>query len=205
MLDRYLNVLPTVTIREGSRIKVYLTNDLHLPAYETRGRRRWAMKRRFFGIAAILAITTIWTSTARAQLVVFDPTNYVQAIAQVQQLIRQYQFWSSRYGECRWTSPAGIARSRWRGTPTLSRPGRCTPQQILRALNSGDVAGSAYRALVDPLDLPTDIIGRLPPLSSRRLTGRYGAIELQDSITRLAIDQTGSARTAGTLHPSSGP
>lgn len=33
VLDRYLNVLPTVTIREGHRIKVYLTNDLHLPVY----------------------------------------------------------------------------------------------------------------------------------------------------------------------------
>jgi hypothetical protein len=50
---------------------------------------------------------------------------------------------------------------------------------------------------VDPLDLPTDIIGRLPPSLSRRLTGRYGAIELQDSITRLAIDQTGTARVDG--------
>lgn len=33
VLDRYLNVLPTITIREGYRIKVYLTNDLDLPAY----------------------------------------------------------------------------------------------------------------------------------------------------------------------------
>jgi type IV secretion system protein VirB10 len=33
VLDRYLNVLPTITIREGYRIKVYLTNDLELPIY----------------------------------------------------------------------------------------------------------------------------------------------------------------------------
>lgn len=33
VLDRYLNVLPTVTIREGHRIKIVLTNDLHLPPY----------------------------------------------------------------------------------------------------------------------------------------------------------------------------
>lgn len=33
ILDRYLNVLPTVTIREGYRLKVYLTSDLDLPAY----------------------------------------------------------------------------------------------------------------------------------------------------------------------------
>ncbi|MBZ5634906.1 MAG: TrbI/VirB10 family protein [Acidobacteriia bacterium] len=34
ILDRYLNVLPTFTIREGHRIKVYLAGDLLLPAYE---------------------------------------------------------------------------------------------------------------------------------------------------------------------------
>jgi type IV secretion system protein TrbI len=33
VLDRYLNVLPTVTIREGTRFKVYLTSDLALPVY----------------------------------------------------------------------------------------------------------------------------------------------------------------------------
>jgi type IV secretory pathway VirB10-like protein len=34
ILDRYLNVLPTFTIREGHRVKVYLSEDLLLPAYE---------------------------------------------------------------------------------------------------------------------------------------------------------------------------
>jgi type IV secretory pathway VirB10-like protein len=35
ILDRYLNVLPTITIREGYRIKVYLTADFELPIYPT--------------------------------------------------------------------------------------------------------------------------------------------------------------------------
>ena len=34
ILDRYLNILPTFTIRAGHRVKVYLTADLLLPAYE---------------------------------------------------------------------------------------------------------------------------------------------------------------------------
>ena len=33
ILDRFLNILPTVTIREGSRVKVYLSDDLLLPDY----------------------------------------------------------------------------------------------------------------------------------------------------------------------------
>jgi type IV secretion system protein TrbI len=34
VLDKFLNILPTITIREGHRIKVYLSDDLLLPAYE---------------------------------------------------------------------------------------------------------------------------------------------------------------------------
>jgi type IV secretion system protein VirB10 len=34
MMNRFLNRLPTVTIREGQRVKVYLTSDVELPAYE---------------------------------------------------------------------------------------------------------------------------------------------------------------------------
>ena len=36
VMNRFLNRLPTVTIREGHRVKVYLTSDLELPAYERR-------------------------------------------------------------------------------------------------------------------------------------------------------------------------
>ena len=34
VLQRFINILPTITIREGHRVKVYLTEDLLLPAYE---------------------------------------------------------------------------------------------------------------------------------------------------------------------------
>jgi type IV secretion system protein TrbI len=34
VLDHFLNILPEITIREGYRIKVYLTQDMLLPAYE---------------------------------------------------------------------------------------------------------------------------------------------------------------------------
>lgn len=37
-MNRYLNRLPTVTVREGHRVKVYLTSDLDLPAYDAVGR-----------------------------------------------------------------------------------------------------------------------------------------------------------------------
>lgn len=33
ILDRFLNIMPTITIREGTRVNVYLSNDLLLPDY----------------------------------------------------------------------------------------------------------------------------------------------------------------------------
>ena len=36
VMNRFLNRLPTITIREGHRVKVYLTSDLELPAYDER-------------------------------------------------------------------------------------------------------------------------------------------------------------------------
>lgn len=37
VMNRFLNRLPAVTIREGHRVKIYLTSDLELPAYEGPG------------------------------------------------------------------------------------------------------------------------------------------------------------------------
>lgn len=33
ILDKFLNILPTITIREGHRVRVYLTQDLMVPSY----------------------------------------------------------------------------------------------------------------------------------------------------------------------------
>jgi type IV secretion system protein VirB10 len=37
ILDRFLNILPAITIREGTRVKVYLSGDLFLPDYALHG------------------------------------------------------------------------------------------------------------------------------------------------------------------------
>lgn len=37
VMNRYLNRPPTITIREGHRVKVYVTNDFQLPAYGANG------------------------------------------------------------------------------------------------------------------------------------------------------------------------
>ena len=34
IMDRFMQIPPTITIREGHRVKVYFTQDMLLPAYE---------------------------------------------------------------------------------------------------------------------------------------------------------------------------
>lgn len=46
VMSRFLNRLPTVTIREGHRVKVYLTSDLQLPAFGPRERESLSSRRR---------------------------------------------------------------------------------------------------------------------------------------------------------------
>jgi hypothetical protein len=155
------------------------------------------MKRRGFRVAVVALAVALGTTSARAQWVVFDPSNYAEAIAQVQQMIRQYEFWIEQTRRV----PVDIA-SRYHAhsldwTYHDLTAGTLYAQQMLRALNEGDVAGAAYRGLVDPLDVPTDVMRRLPATLQRRLADQYGTIELQDSVTRLAVDQTGSARVDG--------
>jgi hypothetical protein len=75
VMNRFLNRLPTVTIREGHRVKVYLTSDLELPAYQAwRGPgsvlRGGAMSRRR---SSLLARARSVATPARAQIAVIDP------------------------------------------------------------------------------------------------------------------------------------
>jgi type IV secretion system protein VirB10 len=44
-MNRFLNRLPTITIREGHRVKVYLTSDLELPAFDSRSRAEPSLAR----------------------------------------------------------------------------------------------------------------------------------------------------------------
>ena len=66
VMSRFLNRLPTITIREGHRVKVYLTSDLQLPAYAgsperfdvERSRRPYMMRRALVGAVVLVLVTT---------------------------------------------------------------------------------------------------------------------------------------------------
>jgi hypothetical protein len=134
----------------------------------------------------------------QAQLAVYDPANYGEAVAEYAQLIRQYEFLiqqaqrvpvdlETRYHaySLDWTyyDPTSLLYA----------------QRLAVALNAGDVTGTAYRGTVQPLDVPTDVVARMPADMQNRLATHYSTIELSDSMDSLAVDQTGSARADGPL------
>jgi hypothetical protein len=155
------------------------------------------MKQRTTRACAVVLVCTLLSSNVRAQdadAIVYDPWNWYQAVLEVYYFIQEIQvlIWQAQ------RIPVNMA-SRYRGqsinwvlqdlTSALTdvRP-------LLSALNTGDGTGGAYRGLVDPLDVPTDIVTRMPPELRRRFAAIYATIELADHVATRAIDQVGSAR-----------
>lgn len=156
------------------------------------------MKRLMLTLGAVGVAVAFVVSPLRAQFVVYDPSNYFEAVAEYEQLIQQYRFLLAQAHRV----PVDI-ESRYHGYSldwTLhDLAGLLYAQPLLNALNQGDAPGTGYRAVSDPLDTPTDVVGRMPTDMQRSLADSYSTIELADSANRLAVDQTGLARSEGPL------
>jgi len=147
---------------------------------------------------ASTALIAVLTTGVSAQFVVYDPTNYVQALARYAQLLAQYRFWVQQARRL----PVDLA-SRYRLVPLRWSPHDVGPytyaRSILSALNVGDTSGTLYGAGIDRLTTLDDLLPAVPVDLQRRLQTVYGSIQLGDSIARMAIDQVGSTRTNGPL------
>ena len=94
-MNRFLNRLPTITIREGHRVKVYMTSDMQLPAYQPGNPRgndstleESTMVRK---IAALVVRPALVAAPAQAQFAVIDVANLAQAILIVERTQRQLE------------------------------------------------------------------------------------------------------------------
>jgi hypothetical protein len=152
--------------------------------------------RRVAAISVVLALAVV-AVPLKAQLAVYDPANYLEAVAQYEQMIRQYEFLIQQAKRLPVNLETRYHAHSIDWTYHDLDAGLLYARPMLAALNEGDVTGAAYRGVIDPLDVPTDVLGRMPAAMRRRLATAYSTIELADSITRLAIDQTGAARVDG--------
>src|SRR5579863_5841396 len=130
------------------------------------------MTPRLTRLAAVGVLCALLGATVRAQdYIVYDPWDVAQAILEVYNLVRQYTEMLRQAARL----PVDLA-NRYRGLSvpwTLEGLAALYAQPLLGALNAGDPTGRAYRQTVDPLDVPSDILGRMPVTLQRRLGTAY--------------------------------
>jgi hypothetical protein len=151
------------------------------------------MTRRSLVASLLLVISAVVPRSASAQWVVYDPTNYAEAVATLQQLVQQYQLLVQQARQL----PVNLA-ARYR-VPTLPWSSHNTiatyAQPLLQALNQGDPTGGLYAQMVDPLTPVQAILAQMPASLHARLGTTYATIELADRLARTAVNQSGAIRT----------
>jgi hypothetical protein len=156
------------------------------------------MTRRLLPRAVVVLVVLCVAAPAQAQFVVFDPAVYAQAVSEVLNTLRQYTLMVQQARRL----PVDLAnryRSLSPAWPVHDLTSWLYAQPILSALNAGDASGSRYRQVSDLLDVPSDILARMPPEMRRRLQTAYATIELADSIAARGVDQAGTVRANGRL------
>lgn len=148
-------------------------------------------------VLILVAVLVILPIPAGAQLAVYDPVNYVQAVTRYQQMLQQYQFWLRQARRL----PVDMA-TRYRVPEVLWRThdiGIAFPHAgpILTALNYGDANGTQYFRAVHRLEPLDAILARLPAGFARRLGDAYATIEMADSAATMGIHQAGIIRFNG--------
>jgi hypothetical protein len=146
-------------------------------------------------VVCIVLGTLLLPRSVFAQWVVYDPTNYAQAITEFQQLVQQYQLLLQQTRQL----PVNLA-ARYR-VPTLPWPSHVTvadyAQPLLMALNQGDPTGTHYAQTVAPLDPVQVVLSHIPAAFRARVGTDYATIELADRVARTAVHQAGALRTYG--------
>jgi hypothetical protein len=160
---------------------------------------------RIGAISLVFALAVV-TVPLKAQFVVYDPISYGELVLQYTQELLQYVKQVEQYlllvKQAR-RVPVDI-ETRYHAysldwTFHNLDSSLLYARALLQALNAGDATGAAYQGVVTPLDVPTDVVGRMPADMQRRLGDAYATIEAGDSMTRLAVDQAGQARAEGPL------
>jgi hypothetical protein len=143
----------------------------------------------------MLLVALAWPTRASAQWVVYDPSNYAEAVATLAQLVQEYQLLLQQARQL----PVNLA-ARYR-VPTLLWPSHDTistyAQPLLEALNRGDLTGAKYAQTVDPLVPVQAVLAQIPASLQTRLGTSYATIELADRVARTAVHQAGALRTQG--------
>jgi hypothetical protein len=147
---------------------------------------------------ATALVVALLGSPVRAQFAVFDPANYAEAIAEVEQMITQYEFLLQQAQQL----PVNMFGRYHAQTPVWPLHDSSTvfyAGGVLTGLNAGDPSGAGYKSMADLLQSFEDVAGSMPGALSGSLSKQYANIELADAVATMGIDQVGQMRaTAST-------
>ncbi len=171
------------------------------------------MKRRLAAtVATVLLIAAGLTSPIHAFLgigdIVFDPSNYAQAVEQVirleqqyDQLVRSYQMLRNQYNQLIWNAkqvPVSMA-ARYRAKSTSWHPSFAsntygTTRGWINAINTGDDVALGYAQATETLREYGSALNALSSDQVAHLKTDYATVELTDGANQHGIETIGRLR-----------
>jgi hypothetical protein len=151
-------------------------------------------------LAVLLGLTA---DPVRAQLVVFDPENVLQAVALVTKASAEYVKLKEQYDTIVLMSQALQNLERYRTVPiafAAHDPSRWTyGAPWLTALNTGDPQGDLYAQIARTLRPTAAALALLPPTARQAIQNAIATIEVTDSIAQRGAHQVALVRGYGSV------
>jgi hypothetical protein len=151
-------------------------------------------------LVCALGLAVVGSPTLRAQTLavpVFDAATYSEAIIEAFDLLEQL---ANMYFQGQ-PLPVDMAARYYAYSPFWTTNSLFSPypaaQPVLNSLNAGDPLGNGYQQVVDPLQVPTDVLALMPLALQRRFADHYATIQLADSVAAMGINQSGVVRANG--------
>jgi hypothetical protein len=149
-------------------------------------------------LCALVLVVLATAAEARAQLVVVDPGNLVQATLIAERTLREYEaVWEQYQTILRMAQSLGnMERYRLPAMPvTRHDPSRWLyGASWLQGLNSGDLRGLLYRQTARPLVPPGSVLESLPQSARKAVETAYATIEITDAVAQIAGNQVALTR-----------
>jgi hypothetical protein len=158
------------------------------------------LRRLVLSLIVVSMLVPVGATTVRAQTLavpVFDAATYSEAIIEAFDLLEQL---ANMYFQGQ-PLPVDMAARYYAYSPFWTTNSLFSPypaaQPVLTALNAGDPLGNGYQRVVDPLQVPTDVLALMPLALQRRFADHYATIQLADSVAAMGINQSGVVRANG--------
>ena len=159
-------------------------------------------------LVLVLIATLAVSAPSRAQMVVFDPVNFISALERLAQLVQQYTQMVQTYEQIRaqhdhWVwmarrvSGSSLSRSRALATSWRSLSAGDTYHTLngsISAVNTGTDALDGYRRATQALQPYGAGAGRMPSDAWTRAKTRFGQVELLDASSARGLETIGQIR-----------